>query len=1286
MANYASANSSAQQAATTPFSTYSGQFVAPVNDTQQAGIAGTNAAAGEAQPYFGAATGQLTGAQSAAQPYNAVATGVAGAGANSAAVAPLSASTIQQYESPYLGQVLSSTDALLNQQNQQAMSGQTGNAVMQGAFGGDRAGIAAANLQQQQDLAEANVNAGILNTGYNTALGTAQQQQQTQLQSSGAEEAAASNLANIGNQVYTQGANTSAGLAELGTGAQSAGLAGAQAQLSAGQVAQGTQQAQDTALYNQFLQQQSYPFQVSQFLANVAEGTGALSGSTTTTTQPGGFFSDERLKEDIEPIGETYDGQKIIRFCYKGDERKQIGLSAQKVEKKHPDAVGLAGGYRTVDYGKATDDAAERGHFYAGGLVPANDPIFLHRGRHAAGGSPMLSGLTPSDYAAILSAQAQMYAPFSQQGGLYGGQSGNAVRGGSSYVPAANLPVSHLSVAEPIRRDTTPLQNLNQIAALGKTGEELYKDATTPATPASTTTAPAANARGGVAGYATGGSPDPLAIQGASNLYGGLLPKGVVNGVGSYAAGGMPYSQELSSDFGTPTAITALNIPDANPAAKKQQSAPPAAKNPTGLQNTEQLAQVANLGNQTYKLGDSAYSTATRAFAPKPTAVTTPNPGVAPAGGGVVPASASTAPTAGSGLAGGTAAGADTGAASGVAGTGAASAGTAAAGDAAATEAAGSAAAELAAEEAGSDAAVEAAGDVGLAFAKRGGAIRGHYDAGGSPTDDGTDDTGGAPSYAVQGGEWLEKKIPEFLHTIGQWTDPSGSSSEPTAPASASTPTQTAPATPTGVVPPPAAQIRRQRRAVAPPVAAAPPVDTMPPPVTQPAPVGVSAPPVAVDTTTPAPSAPATVTAPAPAAPTADTAPTPKSSIWDKVNSVLKGVGDSDLTKTKNLIPLLTGIAAMGTAPTRSLGVALASGLGAGAQAYLPTQQAQQNIAKTQAGTSLTGTDEWATVQSKLAAINPNMIAILGPASDPSKTLTTPSGRPYHIQPAATLYSKGAPAVPAATGTAPAAPAYRFLGNAGRTEAEGDVNRLTTATPTPGELDASKAAETNVSDAAANAYSQGGTLNQLTNELEKIPANGAISSGPLSPWRNAMINRANDLVRTIAPSIGVDPSAYLIDPGDAGDVTAATKLGGFFRLAATKNADQKSLGALEETANMIPSPQIPRDQAAKVLSGMYVDKQRALDEANYVDEYKKYLADQHPGLSDKYLVQNAREAFRKDHPDTEYGALKNGMNKLLTTTSGGKSIFPGFYNGTLKPEFADRLTGVPGISRMFLNQ
>jgi HK97 family phage portal protein len=53
----------------------------------------------------------------------------------------------------------------------------------------------------------------------------------------------------------------------IGTNAQQAGLAGAQAQLAAGQQQQQTQQAGLQALYNQFQQEKGFPYQQAQFLA-----------------------------------------------------------------------------------------------------------------------------------------------------------------------------------------------------------------------------------------------------------------------------------------------------------------------------------------------------------------------------------------------------------------------------------------------------------------------------------------------------------------------------------------------------------------------------------------------------------------------------------------------------------------------------------------------------------------------------------------------------------------------------------------------------------------------------------------------------------------------------------------------------------------------------------------------------------------------------------------------------------------------------------------------------------
>ena len=443
LARYNSVNATAQNVAQTPFQQYStdpNAFVAPLNSTQQAGIAGTNQYANSAQPYYQAAAG------------------LTAAGAGAANPTSLDSNAINQYMSPYIGDVAATTSALQNQQNQQALSGQLGNAISNNAFGGDRAGVAAANTQQQLSLSNASTLSNLFNTGYNNALSTAQQQQGVGL---GAAQQNLARLTGAGSQ-----------LANIGAGAQTAGLAGAQAQLTAGQAQQQTQQAGQTALYNQFLQQQSYPFQTAQFLANIAEGTGALSGSTTTSTQPAPFFSDARLKEDIEPIGKTYDGSTIVKFRYKGHQQKQIGLIAQDVERNHPEAVGLAGGYKTVDYDAATKHAAEIGkglhpNSMGGQVVDIKD--YAKRPNYRAG------GLVPKAYAYggygynsvdnYNDMMNQMYglAPWANSGPANGSGETPYAAKGKGVVPASKLPVGQLMTARaPTQNSGTPMQEINQ--------------------------------------------------------------------------------------------------------------------------------------------------------------------------------------------------------------------------------------------------------------------------------------------------------------------------------------------------------------------------------------------------------------------------------------------------------------------------------------------------------------------------------------------------------------------------------------------------------------------------------------------------------------------------------------------------------------------------------------------------------------------------------------------------------------------------------------------------------
>jgi hypothetical protein len=528
LAQYQSVVNSANQTAQTPFEKYGGEFVAPVNSEQSQGISATNAAANEAQPYYGAATGTLGATQAATAPVNTAAEiGTA------ESAAPLTGSQIDQYLSPYLGTVLGSTEAIQNQENQQQQAGQLGNAITSGAFGSDRTGIAAANLGQQQSLANANIISGIANTGYQSALSTAQGQQQIGL-------AGAQQLANIGQTAYGEGANTASELGALGTGAQSAGLAGAQAQISAGTVQQQTQQAQDTAAYNQFLQQQSYPFQVGQWLADISEGTGSLSGSTTTTTQPGGFFSDKRLKRDIKKIGETFDGQDVVTYKMGEDERTRIGLIAQDVEKKHPHAVGLAGGFKVVDYGKATQEAANKGHFYAGGVVP------MRRVHRDTGG-----GL-----AGVLQAQQQMYA--SMPGSGQQRRQINSTTGGGGH----SLAVTNAPASPP----PSGSSELGQSISLAEKADKLYKSMSAPSA-----------APSGV------GSTDP-AVQSAWNSYNAGLgyDTGATSVVSEPAAAtGVAPSSSLSAAGLQPSGVITAGAPEATataaPAASGVAAAPGAA-------------------------------------------------------------------------------------------------------------------------------------------------------------------------------------------------------------------------------------------------------------------------------------------------------------------------------------------------------------------------------------------------------------------------------------------------------------------------------------------------------------------------------------------------------------------------------------------------------------------------------------------------------------------------------------------------------------------------------------
>ena len=1077
LAQYQTVNARANQTASTPFQQYGGEFVAPVNDQQNTGISGVNTAANQAQPGYATAQQGLAAGQKATEPVNAAAEA-----GTAASAAPLTGSQIDQYLSPYLGTVLGSTEQLINQQNQQAQAGQLGTAISSGAFGGDRTGLAAANLAQQQELAAGNIYSGIANQGYQSALSTAQGQQQIGL-------AGAQQLANIGQTAYGEAANTASEGAGLAAGAQSAALQGAQAQIGAGTLQQQTQQAQDTAQYNQFLQQQSYPFQVDQFLANIAEGTGALSGSTTTTQQPGGFFSDKRLKHDIKKVGETFDGQPIYSYKMHGDPRTHIGLIAQDVEKMHPRAVGLAAGYKTVDYGEATDKAAKRGHFAEGGLAG--------RKAYAVGGGPSI--VDPSELSAILQAQQQMYAPRAAAVGAYGGSTASGPYGGVGHVPPPTGATPHLVTAQGgLNAQPSPMQNAKNVAELAKTGTQLY-DRWSAKKPPAKIDAPAP--------AATPGDTAPVQQTTTTTSPGGLAGNGpdlsdtmpAARG-GGFAQGGMPYSNPDNE----------MNIPDVTPDAKLS-TAPALPQQQSGLSQLSGVAKdigsIAGLATLFNRGGRAGF-----------------------ADGGAPDDSD---------------------------------------------------------PQWGDD--VYNPQGVGKGVINR--------DPKG-PDLLYTRDAGSLIPYAAPPESGLAASVSEPSNTWGikdqRWTD---------SPAPKPKSNYVAPNKDTWNIGGPSSGGLF-------PTAAAATVNSsdLPPPL-----------PIGTPDSSGLAASPNT-SAPAAAAPTQDQKP----SWWSKVRG--------DLAKPENLVPLLTAIGAMGTAPTRSLGVALASGLSAGAQSYYPTQQAAANVPQTQAETGLIGAHT-GNVQQRTMQEFQNQFALQGFAltPDPAGKITAPDGRKYSAVPKASLLKNG---------DQPQTPTYNYLGKNGLQTAQGEGVRYSVAPE-----DAKGTSSKQIDDV----YQEGNTAQQNMIKIQRWEQAMAANHGLLSPGAlNEMRTDAANMWNTAMEKYG--HPEYKID-GLADAQIAQKTSKGMAALGEASN-QQRSFNALKAFLEQTPNPEMQREAALPLIADLHTENQMAIDKKNYIDEFDKenQRAFGAP-IPRNYLATDALQAFDKDYPANSYQGERNHLATIIQ--SGG---------------------------------
>ena len=240
----------AQSLASQPYQQYQGQVLAPLTDLQNQGIATTTAGATAGQPYLQQA----------------------GALANQAGNNQWNAQTAQQYMSPYAMAALQpQIQQLQNQMGMQA-NAINGRATQAGAYGDAQYG-------NQQNLNNFNSNLSLNNLmqqGMNSAYTSGQ------------------NAFNTQNQNLLGSANA---LGNVANAAQNQGITGGQAMFNAGTQQQQFNQQQLSAAYQNFVNQQNYPYQqLNARIAATANSpyqvpTANLVPTSATAQNLGGFAS-----------------------------------------------------------------------------------------------------------------------------------------------------------------------------------------------------------------------------------------------------------------------------------------------------------------------------------------------------------------------------------------------------------------------------------------------------------------------------------------------------------------------------------------------------------------------------------------------------------------------------------------------------------------------------------------------------------------------------------------------------------------------------------------------------------------------------------------------------------------------------------------------------------------------------------------------------------------------------------------------------------------------------------
>lgn len=266
-----------------------------------------------------------------------------------------------RYMNPYQEQVQQRTLDLMHRQNAQELDSIGDAAQRSRAYGGTRHAVLEAETRGNQNRNMLDYLAQSNESGYNDAYSRFSGDRSSR-------QGAEATNANLAGQDFARTMAAGGQFANIGNQSNSMSRADIDTLLRSGLIDQETAARMIDGDYQEFLRMQDAPMMRYMQLMGMLSGAPSdrTQTGTTTTRQNNGImstllgvgsiaasaFSDERLKENIKRVGKTDEGLGVYTYNYKGDTKPLMGVMAQEVEKKKPEAMGPEiGGYKTVMYG-----------------------------------------------------------------------------------------------------------------------------------------------------------------------------------------------------------------------------------------------------------------------------------------------------------------------------------------------------------------------------------------------------------------------------------------------------------------------------------------------------------------------------------------------------------------------------------------------------------------------------------------------------------------------------------------------------------------------------------------------------------------------------------------------------------------------------------------------------------------------------------------------------------------------------------------------------------------------